>query len=63
MHTASQLTDAEVSVEGDQVVVQARVPVGIGLDLRLRHRRWRYRCRRDGDRMEFLGFERLDQAG
>ena len=58
MHTASLLSDAEVTVEGDEIRVLASIPVGIGLDLKLRFRYWEYRCRREGDALVFVGYER-----
>ena len=58
IHTASLLIDAEVTREGDVVVVRARVPLGIGIDLKIRFRHWTYRCRERDGSMEFLGYER-----
>ncbi len=58
IHTASLLSDAEVTREGDLVVVRTRVPVGIGMDLKIRFRQWTYRCRERGGRLEFVDYER-----
>jgi hypothetical protein len=58
IHSASLLTDADVTVDGDGVEVRTRTPIGIGMDLRVKFREWTYRCRRTGERLEFVDYSR-----
>jgi hypothetical protein len=55
--SASWLSSAEIEVDGDLITVRTEVPVGISIDAKVKFRYWVYRCRRDGERMEFLGYE------
>jgi len=61
--SASWLSSAEVDVAGDFVTVRTEVPVGIGIDATVKFHYWVYRCRRRGDDMEFLGYEKKVTRG
>ncbi len=56
-HSASMLSDADIEVGEDRVVVRARVPVGISLSAKIKFRHWTYTCRRDGEQLFFVGYE------
>ncbi len=55
--SSSWLSSAEIEVRGDLITVRTEVPVGISIGGRVTLRKWVYRCRRQGERMEFLGYE------
>jgi len=55
---ASWLSDAEIEVDGDLVTVRTSVPVGISIKGEIKFRHGEYRCRRDGERLVFLGYRR-----
>ena len=55
--SSSWLSSAEIEVRGDLITVRTEVPVGISIGGRVTLRQWVYRCRRQGERMEFLGYE------
>lgn len=54
---ASWLSNAEISIEEDLITVHTEVPTGISIGGTVRFRYWTYRCRRNGQHMEFLGYE------
>ena len=56
--SASWLSSAEIDVSGDSITVRTEVPVGIGIDATVKFHHWVYRCRRRGNEVEFLSFER-----
>lgn len=56
--SASWLSSAEIDVSGDSIIVRTEVPVGIGIDATVKFHYWVYRCRKRGDEVEFLGYER-----
>ncbi len=55
--SSSWLSSAESQVRDDLISVRAEVPVGTSIGGRVTLRQWVYRCRRQGERMEFLGYE------
>jgi hypothetical protein len=55
--SSSWLSSAEIEVRGDLITVRTEVPVGISIGGRVTLRKWVYRCRRQGERIEFLGYE------
>ena len=55
--SSSWLSSAEIEVRGDLITVRTEVPVGISIGGKVKLRYRVYRCRRDGERMEFLGYE------
>ncbi len=55
--SSSWLSSAKIEVRGDLITVSTEVPVGISIAGRVTLRQWVYRCRRQGERMEFLGYE------
>ena len=56
--SASWLSSAEIDISGDSITVRTEVPVGIGIDATVKFHYWVYRCRRRGDEVEFLGYEK-----
>ncbi len=55
--SSSWLSSVEIEVRGNLITVRTEVPVGISIGGRVTLRQWVYRCRRQGERMEFLGYE------
>jgi hypothetical protein len=54
---ASWLNNAEITIHGDLITVRTEVPVGVSIAGTVKLRRWVYRCRRQGNGVEFLGYE------
>jgi len=61
---ASWLSNAEISIQEDLITVRTEVPAGISIGGTVNFRYWTYRCRRNGEQVEFLGYEtRRSRAG
>ena len=54
---ASWLSNAEITIREDLITVRTEVPVGVSVGGTVKFRYWTYRCRRNGERVEFLGYE------
>ena len=54
---ASWLSNAEISIQEDLITVRTEVPAGISIGGTVNFRYWTYRCRRNGEQVEFLGYE------